>query len=320
MRTLFRPRPGVARAVAVLGLAFTVAGAGMAACSARAVAPAARAQAAAPAAVRLATAPDQFFISDDARLRYREAGTGETVVLLHGMGQSLDGWAADGVGDSLALGYRVIALDQRGHGRSSTFTDPARYGAAMADDVVRLLDHLHVRRAHLVGHSMGALVAANVAARYPERVASAALVAPPLYADSAAAAAAVSPWIADLQDGAGWVGFFRWLFPAMPAAEAERVSAAQLAAIPPARSIAILRGLAALTPPAERIAASRVSVLIAEGTGDPLLVNGRALVARWPGARLLEVRGADHGSVIARPEVLAAVRELLRQPSAPGAR
>ena len=136
----------------------------------------------------------------------------------------------------------MIALDQRGHGRSSTFTHPARCGTAMADDVVRLLDRLHVRRAHLVGHSMGALVAANIAARYPERVASAALVAAPLYADSAAAA----------------------------------------------------------------------------GTGDPLLVNGRALAARWPGARLLEVPGADHAGVIARPEVLAAMRALLRQPSAPG--
>jgi pimeloyl-ACP methyl ester carboxylesterase len=51
-----------------------------------------------------------------------------------------------------------------------------------------------------------------------------------------------------------------------------------------------------------------------------LLVNGRALAARWPGARLLEVPGADHFSVIARPEVLAAVRALLRQASAPAAR
>ena len=313
MRTPFHPRRAVARAVAVLGLAFTVAGAGIATCSARA-------RPAAPTAVGLATAPDQFFISDDARLRYREAGTGEPVVLLHGMAQRLDDWAANGVGDSLALGYRVIALDQRGHGGSSTFTDPARYGTAMADDVVRLLDRLHVRRAHLVGHSMGALVAANVAARYPRRVASAVLVAAPLYADSAADAAARSHWIANLEGGAGWVGFFRWLFPAMPVAAAERASAAQLAAIPPARSIAILRGLATLTPPAERIAASRVPVLIAVGTGDPLLANGRALAARWPGARLLEVPGADHAGVIARPEVLAAVRALLRQSSAPGAR
>jgi pimeloyl-ACP methyl ester carboxylesterase len=49
-------------------------------------------------------------------------------------------------------------------------------------------------------------------------------------------------------------------------------------------------------------------------------VNGRALAARWPGARLLEVPGADHAGIIARPEVLAAVRALLRQASAPAAR
>jgi pimeloyl-ACP methyl ester carboxylesterase len=323
VRTPFRHRHGVARAVAVLGLAGAVGGAAITACSARAVVRAEGAHAdapGAPATARLATAPDQFFVSGDARLRYREAGTGEAVVLLHGMTLSLDDWAANGVGDSLARGHRVIALDERGHGRSAAFTDPARYGAAMADDVVRLLDHLRVRRAHLVGHSMGGLVATSVAARYPERVASAALLAPPIYADSAAFARATGPWIADLEGGAGWVRFFRWLVPAMPAAEAERVSAALLAATAPAQSVAIWRSLGALTPPAERIAASRVPVLVAVGTSDPLLENGRALAARWPGARLLEVPGADHGGVIARPEVLAALRAMMRQTGAPGAR
>lgn len=311
---LCRTRPRVARAAALLSLAGAVGGAALTGCAQGAGAAANRPPAAAarPAPARLAAAPDRFLTAGGARLRYREAGEGEAVVLLHGMNGSLDVWATTGVGDSLARDYRVIALDQRGHGRSSRFTDPARYGAAMADDVVRLLDHLRVPRAHLVGHSMGGVVAAYVAARHPDRVATASLLAPPAYADSAAFARATAPWIADLEGGAGWVGFLRWLFPAWPADAAERAAAATLAATPPAQSVALMRGLGQLILPAERTATARVPVLVAAGTGDPLLVQGRELSARWPGARLLEVPGADHRGVLARPEVLAGMRALIR--------
>jgi pimeloyl-ACP methyl ester carboxylesterase len=62
-------------------------------------------------------------------------------------------------------------------GRSSKFGDADKFGQKMVDDVVQLMDHLNIQRAHLVGHSMGALIAANVASRYPNRVSTAALVA-----------------------------------------------------------------------------------------------------------------------------------------------
>jgi pimeloyl-ACP methyl ester carboxylesterase len=66
-------------------------------------------------------APDRFFTIGDVRLRYREIGRGEPVVLLHGATRSLEDWA--GFGDSLAVDHRVIALDLRGHGQSSKFTE-----------------------------------------------------------------------------------------------------------------------------------------------------------------------------------------------------
>ena len=52
-------------------------------------------------------------------------------------------------------GYRVIALDCRGHGQSGKPQDPGQYGLEMVRDVVRLLDHLNVERAHVVGYAMG---------------------------------------------------------------------------------------------------------------------------------------------------------------------
>ncbi len=260
-------------------------------------------------AVPFATAPDQFFTSGDARLRYRDIGQGEPVVLLHGYSSSLDFWS--GIADSLALENRVIALDLRGFGQSSKFADPARYGRAMADDVIRLLDHLQIPCAHLVGHSLGALVAANAATRYPQRVATAAFLAGTFYADSVALAQAAAPYLADLEQGEGLRDFLLWLFPGMSDSVATQVNAQVMAQNDSAAMIAVLQSMGALVVPREHGQAVQVPALIAVGTDDPLLPHSRELVAWWPQARLLEVAGANHHDIISRAEVLTAIRTLL---------
>jgi hypothetical protein len=120
------------------------------------------------AAAGLAAASDQWLRTDGVTLRYREAGSGVPVVLIQGYSTTLETMIplAEAIGPS----HRTIAMDVRGFGQSSKFADASRFGPAMVDDVVRLMDHLKVDRAHLVGHSMGALIAAQVAARYPARV------------------------------------------------------------------------------------------------------------------------------------------------------
>src|SRR5207302_6396416 len=69
-------------------------------------------------------------------------------------------------------GFQVIALDCRGHGKSDKPHDPAQYGPEMAADVVRLLDHLKIEKAHLIGYSSGAFIAGKVAAIHHELVLS----------------------------------------------------------------------------------------------------------------------------------------------------
>lgn len=262
-------------------------------------------------ATSLATAPDRFFTIGDVRLRYREIGRGEPVVLLHGATRSLEDWA--GFGDSLAVDHRVIALDLRGHGQSSKFTERLRFGAAIVDDVVRLIDHLHLQRAHVVGHSLGAVVAANVTARYPARVATVSLIAPPLYADSAAYMEVYGAGIADLERGAGMARFNQVVFPRTPDSVAAAWSVAILAANPAPTLAAVFASVSTLTLPPSAVNAVRgVPTLIAAGTNDPLLRQARWLASWWPDARLVEVPGADHGNVFGRPEVWAAVRQLLR--------
>jgi pimeloyl-ACP methyl ester carboxylesterase len=93
-------------------------------------------------------------------------------------------WTETGVIDTLSKQYRVIALDCRGRGKSDKPHDPAAYGAHLGDDVVKLLDHLGLQRAHVVGYSMGARIASWLIVNHPDRLISATLGASTYYVDS----------------------------------------------------------------------------------------------------------------------------------------
>ena len=100
-------------------------------------------------------------------------GSGPPVLAVHGITGSHAAWSW--VVDRLAGAVTLIAPDLRGRGASNGLPGP--FGmAAHAADLVAVLDHLEVSRAVVVGHSMGAWVAATLAAHYPERVSSLILV------------------------------------------------------------------------------------------------------------------------------------------------
>ena len=97
-----------------------------------------------------------------------EVPNGQTIVLLHGKNFGSDYWA-NTLRAMSGYGYRVIAPDQIGFGKSSK--PEIRYTFAMlAENTARLLDHLKAGRVVLVGNSMGGMLAVHFARRYPERV------------------------------------------------------------------------------------------------------------------------------------------------------
>src|SRR5262245_41870061 len=116
---------------------------------------------------------DEHFRSGDARLRLRDQGRGPAVVFIHAWTLDLDAWQPQAT--ALADSFRVIRYDRRGFGLSEGV--PGR--AADARDLGRLLDHLGLESAMLVGASQGARVALAFALACPERVRALVLDGPP---------------------------------------------------------------------------------------------------------------------------------------------
>ena len=90
----------------------------------------------------------QSFDSNGVRIAYIDQGQGQPVVLLHGLNGNKEGWQPAVVPRLTAAGFRVVAHDARASGDSGYPTGPERFGQEDVNDVIRLLDHLSIDRAH----------------------------------------------------------------------------------------------------------------------------------------------------------------------------
>lgn len=211
-------------------------------------------------------------------LAFDEAGQGPAVLLVHGLAGSRRSWRAQM--PALAAQFRAIAVDIPGHSASPAPPDLTLEGAAAA--LVRLLDHLSVARAAVVGHSLGGVLAQQVGADHPERVWALVLVA----TSSQCNAAAKAHWEerARIAERQGVAAAHRG-----PEGARAEVSPAVYA-----RYARLIGGLheAPLTP---RLAAVRAPTLVVAGDQDPIGMGGPVILQRTiPGARLAAAAGAGH--------------------------
>lgn len=116
---------------------------------------------------------EYFTTSDGIKIHYMRLGDqGSWVVLIHGYTGSAEGnWFRNGIAEALAKNHRVVALDCRNHGRSDK---PNPRGPGQASDVLELMDHLKIEKAHIHGYSMGGMITARLLASNPERFITAA--------------------------------------------------------------------------------------------------------------------------------------------------
>ncbi len=269
-----------------------------------------------------AAAQDRFFDSGGVRIRYVERGAGAPVVLVHGFTADIErAWVDTGVLPDLARDHRVIALDLRGHGKSGKPHDARAYHE-LALDVIRLLDHLGVERAHMVGYSLGGIILAKLLTTHPARFRSAVLGG----ASYRRARSERADREADAAAREIEAGVYRALVVSTaptdeppPTEETIRARSRELAASSDLLAhAALMRARRALLVSDAEIAAVRVPVLAVVGGADPALPRVQAMRERWPGLEVEVVPGAAHPTVHERglprhPEFLAAIRRRIAQ-------
>ncbi|MBN9671073.1 alpha/beta fold hydrolase [Roseibium aggregatum] len=226
------------------------------------------------------------FDLDGVRISYLDEGEGDPILLIHGFASNKKvNWVNTGWVDLLVKdGRRVIALDNRGHGDSQKFHDPAAYGApTMAEDARRLLDQLKIETVDVMGYSMGARISAFLTLNHPNRVRRAVFsglgygmiggvgdpepIALALEADS----------LKDVEDRTGRA--FR--------AFAEQTGSDRLALAACMRS-------SRQKISEEDVARIERPVLVAVGTKDDIAGSPQRLADLIPHAEVLEIPGRDH--------------------------
>jgi pimeloyl-ACP methyl ester carboxylesterase len=236
--------------------------------------------------------------------RHPEDAEGEPVLLIHGFSSSAHvNWVAPGWVKTLSdAGYRAIAFDHRGHGRSTKSYDKASYTPSlMAGDAAALLGHLGIARAHVFGYSMGARVSAFMALEFPELVATLTLgglgyglvegvgdwdpIAEALVAEDAASI--THPRGKMFRTFADQTSSDREALAACIAMSREELNAAQLARI---------------TQP----------TLIGVGTKDDIAGSPHKLAELFPNAEAFDIEGRDHMLAVGDRTFKAAVLQFLK--------
>lgn len=244
------------------------------------------------------------FASDGVEIAYSDEGQGPPVLLIHGFASNASvNWGDTGwVRFLVREGFRVIAMDCRGHGQSAKLYSPADYAfPVMPEDARRLLDHLALSDACVMGYSMGARITAFLALAHPTRVRKA--VFGGLGINMVRGLAGTGPIAAALEaESLDKV--------TNATARTFRVFAEQTKSDLKALAACMRSARAPLS--AEMIAKIACPVLVAVGSDDVIGGSAEELAKLIPGARAHVIEGRDHMKAVGDRSYKEAVAAFLK--------
>lgn len=247
-------------------------------------------------------------------IAYMEKGQGDALIFLHGIGGNRRNW--DKEVQYFGEAYHAVAIDFRGYGDSEGLNDDFEL-TDFATDVTRVMDTIGAQRAHIVGLSMGGLVAQALYSQAPERVASLSLVAcraadepilPPVRRE-----AFIRERLDPLRAGGSEalaVSLAPKLLSNAPSAEAREQVMASLRKIRPDAYFKVMEARMRV-PPLLDPGSISVPALVVGADEDQVAPpeQMRALAAAVPGARLEEISGAGHLINLEKPQEFQAALE-----------
>ncbi len=258
---------------------------------------------------------------DDLQMHYQVMGEGQPLVLIMGLAGTADWWGR-AVLRPLARYFRLLIFDNRDAGRTTGPSTPYSI-ADMADDTARLMDHVGMTRAHVVGMSMGGMIAQELALRHPGQVDRLILgcTTPGFQTGVSPSSEVLGVMTADYRSGPrlrmvrdfarvtlapGWLASHFYRIPGLIAMMLRN----------PVRPAAYSRQMAAIGvfDAGERLARIKAPTLVVHGDRDVLLPpeNGRILARLIPGAKLVIFPGVAHGLNVENPRLfVSTVRDFL---------
>jgi len=252
----------------------------------------------------------QYFDSDGVKIHYTVQGEGEPVILVHGFAFNADlNWRSPGVIDALTKKYKVIAIDNRGHGLSGKPTDVESYGEKMPEDIIRLMDHLKIEKAHLIGYSMGGFITLKLTTMHPERLLSAAPCGMGWGQMDAETRDLVDRIATSLEQGKGFGPLFERLnIDVDDRGVAGRLFNYLLASTNNTLALAkAMRGMPGLSVSEAQLRANQVPVLSVVGRDDPLADDVGPLHETMANHELVYIDHADHVTTLREPEFIPAL-------------
>jgi pimeloyl-ACP methyl ester carboxylesterase len=291
----------------------------------------------------LAHQPPQLARANGIDLCYEIFGNAdaEPMLLIMGLGAQMIHWDDDFCRQLAARGFRVIRFDNRDIGQSSKLTGGKRLSPVellklrflkipvaapyrlhdMALDVIGLMDALGIQSAHLVGASMGGMIAQEVAISFPQRVRSLTSIMsttgnpkiPPPTKEAAAVLMAPPPKTKEEyfeRFAQTWKVLRVGSFPQDEALDRSRAERTFARGLNPAGVARQLRAILASGSRKPRLASVKAPTLVIHGTVDPLVrpEGGKDTAASIPGAKLLMIEGMGHALPIPMwPEIIGAI-------------